>query len=293
MRRLARRATRPASSGSSTSGRCSCPTGPATASPTRSATSSRTRTSRCIFVIPGVTDTFRVNGRATIVTDPELLEQCAVEGKVAEARSADRDRRGVHALLEGVPALEPLGSGGVRRPVRAAVVRRADALGQRGGRAGAVRRRARTSGTRAAKVSTDRVPLRRLRLRARPLGGGSRAVPRGAHPGRRVPRRGALRSHDRRTGPAPAAAGRGLRRAAAGRAGIGDGVFVVAYDHGGLRRGGAALVAAAALRARGRRSAARRLRRLARAGARRARRRSSRASSSRGRARATRSTRRS
>ena len=35
-----------------------------------------------LFVIPGVTDTFRVNGRAEIVTDPELLERCAVEGKV-------------------------------------------------------------------------------------------------------------------------------------------------------------------------------------------------------------------
>ena len=27
-----------------------------------------------LFFIPGVTDTFRVNGRATIVTDPELLD---------------------------------------------------------------------------------------------------------------------------------------------------------------------------------------------------------------------------
>jgi uncharacterized protein len=34
-----------------------------------------------LFFIPGVTDTFRVNGTATIVTDPELLEACAVEGK--------------------------------------------------------------------------------------------------------------------------------------------------------------------------------------------------------------------
>jgi uncharacterized protein len=34
-----------------------------------------------LFVIPGVGDTFRVNGRATIVTDPEVLEPCAVEGK--------------------------------------------------------------------------------------------------------------------------------------------------------------------------------------------------------------------
>lgn len=35
-----------------------------------------------LFVIPGVGDTFRVNGRATLVTDAELLEPCAVEGKV-------------------------------------------------------------------------------------------------------------------------------------------------------------------------------------------------------------------
>jgi predicted pyridoxine 5'-phosphate oxidase superfamily flavin-nucleotide-binding protein len=34
-----------------------------------------------LFVIPGIGDTFRVNGRATIVTDPELLAPCAVEGK--------------------------------------------------------------------------------------------------------------------------------------------------------------------------------------------------------------------
>jgi uncharacterized protein len=35
-----------------------------------------------LFVIPGISDTFRVNGRAEIVTDPDLLEPCAVEGKV-------------------------------------------------------------------------------------------------------------------------------------------------------------------------------------------------------------------
>ena len=35
-----------------------------------------------LFVIPGVSDTLRVNGRATIVTDEELLASCAVEGKV-------------------------------------------------------------------------------------------------------------------------------------------------------------------------------------------------------------------
>lgn len=35
-----------------------------------------------LFLIPGVGDTFRVNGRARIVDDPELLEPCAIEGKV-------------------------------------------------------------------------------------------------------------------------------------------------------------------------------------------------------------------
>jgi PPOX class probable FMN-dependent enzyme len=35
-----------------------------------------------LFLIPGVGDTFRVNGRATLVTDPELLAGSEVEGKV-------------------------------------------------------------------------------------------------------------------------------------------------------------------------------------------------------------------
>ena len=35
-----------------------------------------------LFVVPGVGDTLRVNGRATLVTDDELLAPCAVDGKV-------------------------------------------------------------------------------------------------------------------------------------------------------------------------------------------------------------------
>ncbi len=35
-----------------------------------------------LFLIPGVQDTFRVNGRAVITDERELLEPCAVEGKV-------------------------------------------------------------------------------------------------------------------------------------------------------------------------------------------------------------------
>jgi PPOX class probable FMN-dependent enzyme len=35
-----------------------------------------------LFFVPGVSDTFRVNGRATIIADEELLAPSAVEGKV-------------------------------------------------------------------------------------------------------------------------------------------------------------------------------------------------------------------
>lgn len=35
-----------------------------------------------LFLIPGVTDSFRVNGRATLTCDAALLAPCAIEGKV-------------------------------------------------------------------------------------------------------------------------------------------------------------------------------------------------------------------
>ena len=35
-----------------------------------------------LFLVPGATETFRVNGRASLTTDPDLLSPCAVEGKV-------------------------------------------------------------------------------------------------------------------------------------------------------------------------------------------------------------------
>jgi PPOX class probable FMN-dependent enzyme len=37
-----------------------------------------------LFLIPGVNDTFRVNGRARLVDDPELLAESEVEGKVPQ-----------------------------------------------------------------------------------------------------------------------------------------------------------------------------------------------------------------
>ncbi len=41
-----------------------------------------TRRIGLLFFIPGVGDTFRVNGRATLTTDATLLAPCVVEGKV-------------------------------------------------------------------------------------------------------------------------------------------------------------------------------------------------------------------
>lgn len=35
-----------------------------------------------LFIVPGVGETFRVNGRATLTTDRALLEPCAVEAKI-------------------------------------------------------------------------------------------------------------------------------------------------------------------------------------------------------------------
>jgi PPOX class probable FMN-dependent enzyme len=42
----------------------------------------RTHQLALLFVVPGVGDTFRINGRATLVSDAALLAPCAVEGKV-------------------------------------------------------------------------------------------------------------------------------------------------------------------------------------------------------------------
>lgn len=34
-----------------------------------------------LFLIPGLDETLRVNGRATLTTDPEVLERCPIEGR--------------------------------------------------------------------------------------------------------------------------------------------------------------------------------------------------------------------
>ena len=35
-----------------------------------------------IFLVPGMSETLRVNGKAKIITDNELLSSCAVKGKI-------------------------------------------------------------------------------------------------------------------------------------------------------------------------------------------------------------------
>jgi PPOX class probable FMN-dependent enzyme len=34
-----------------------------------------------LFLVPGVDETLRVNGRATLTTDPDILDRCVVEGR--------------------------------------------------------------------------------------------------------------------------------------------------------------------------------------------------------------------
>ena len=73
-----------------------------------------------LFVIPGIGDSFRVNGRA--IADRRRRAARAVGGRRqgAEARHRRRDRRGLHAVLEGVHPLRPVEPGAAHRPAGAA-----------------------------------------------------------------------------------------------------------------------------------------------------------------------------
>ena len=48
-----------------------------------------------LFLVPGVGDSFRVNGRATLTTDPLLLAPCAVGGLSTGTERDDAQRRRV------------------------------------------------------------------------------------------------------------------------------------------------------------------------------------------------------
>ena len=96
-----------------------------------------------------------MNGRATIVTDEELLAPLRGRGQGAEARAPRSSRRGVHALLEGVPARAALGPVAPRRPLRAPVLAaRSTAASTRRSTPTRTTRSA-PSATRAARASTE------------------------------------------------------------------------------------------------------------------------------------------
>jgi predicted pyridoxine 5'-phosphate oxidase superfamily flavin-nucleotide-binding protein len=43
-----------------------------------------------LFIVPGFDDTLRVNGQATLVTDPEILESMSIEGRVPKLATVVR-----------------------------------------------------------------------------------------------------------------------------------------------------------------------------------------------------------
>ena len=68
-----------------------------------------------IFLIPGRDTTLRVNGHAAVTAAPEVLDQHHAGGEAAEDGDRGQGRGGLHALPEGVRALEALGPGDLAR----------------------------------------------------------------------------------------------------------------------------------------------------------------------------------
>jgi len=63
-----------------------------------------------LFLIPGVGETLRVNGRAQISVEPALLERFAMEGKLPQMRDPRDGGDGVLPLRAGDPAFEAVGA---------------------------------------------------------------------------------------------------------------------------------------------------------------------------------------
>ena len=71
-----------------------------------------------LFIIPNVDETVRVNGRAFITSDPELLAGMSGQGEIAKAGDDRRDRRGLHALRARIPARRDVETGDVAKSGR-------------------------------------------------------------------------------------------------------------------------------------------------------------------------------
>ncbi len=99
-----------------------------------------------LFLIPGIDDAFRVNGRAVITDDIELLGAVRGGGQGSEAGPAGHDRGGLPALLQGVDPFRAVEPRPPYRAQRASELRSDSALAdQRRLRRRAVRPRARRS----------------------------------------------------------------------------------------------------------------------------------------------------
>ena len=75
-----------------------------------------------LFTVPGKDETLRVNGRALVVTDDDVLDRFVDDVRRPKAAIAVHGRPGLHPLREGVPAEQPLAAGDLggarRRPGR-------------------------------------------------------------------------------------------------------------------------------------------------------------------------------
>ncbi len=95
-----------------------------------------------LFFVPGVTDTFRVNGRAKIVTDEDLLAPSEVEGKVPKLGLLIEIDEAYTQCSKALAALTPLGRIPSPRAKRASLERRDHGEPQHRGRGRDVRGRA-------------------------------------------------------------------------------------------------------------------------------------------------------
>ena len=64
-----------------------------------------------LFLIPGVGETMRINGRAVISTDPKLTESFAMNGKVPKCVLVGHGRARVFPVHQGDHPLQAVGSG--------------------------------------------------------------------------------------------------------------------------------------------------------------------------------------
>ena len=122
-RLLAAKAIPPASCASSTTRRWPSPTGRGNNRIDGFRNIVRDPRIALLFLIPGVGETLRVNGRAAISVDPELMRELRHQRQAAALR-ADRARRErLLPLLEGDRALEAVGRGDQDRPQEPALDR--------------------------------------------------------------------------------------------------------------------------------------------------------------------------